>query len=68
VTYIPPKKYFFSQDYSSHWYMVPVELRETWNKYTINDLEDYDEIEEFERIFGQYSTGGDISHIEFSID
>lgn len=57
--------YFFGQDQDSHWYMIPSELREEWCKYTINDLEDYDEIDEFISKFSQYMTGGGIGDIEF---
>ena len=69
MTYIPPKKYFFAQDSDSHWYMIPAEMRETWNKYTVNDIawDDYEKQEEFTNLFFGYMTGGGINHIEFII-
>lgn len=59
------ERFFFDQDCSSHWYMVPVSLREEWNRLNTDDEDDYEKIEEFEDTFGQYSLGGGITHITF---
>jgi len=62
------ERFFFDQDCSSHWYMVPDKLREEWNRLNTivsNNEEDYESIEEFDSKFGQYSLGGGITHITF---
>lgn len=60
-------KWFFSQDQDSHWYMIPSELYDKWQEMTQNDFDDddYEGVEEFEKTFGEYRTGGGISHIIF---
>jgi hypothetical protein len=58
-------RYFFDQDESSHWYMVPLELKEQWDVFTVNDLDDED-VDRFNEIFGEYMTGGGITDISFS--
>ena len=59
------KRFFFDQDCSSHWYMVPVDLKDEWKRLNTDDEDDYETISEFEDVFGQYSLGGGISHITF---
>ena len=59
------ERYFFDQDCSSHWYMVPVSLREDWVLLNTDDEDDYDTISKFESKFGQYSLGGGITNITF---
>ena len=56
-------RYFFSRDSDSHWYMIPLELKDKWLEMTLNDIDwdDYDKQEEFERLFGEYRTGGGIN-------
>lgn len=68
-------KYYFTQDESSHWYMIPVELRNQWNDLyekilTVGEYSDewYFLIDEFDVIFSKYRTGGGISDIEFYIE
>ena len=63
--YETKKRFFFDQDSSSHWYMLPVDLKEQWNKLNTSDEDDQDTIDEFEKIFAEYRTGGDISNITF---
>lgn len=60
------KKYFFIQDESSHWYMIPVDLKKRWNELCerCND-EDEDAFNILNDEFAQYRTGGGISNIEF---
>lgn len=64
-SWMKKKRFFFDQDSSSHWYMVPVDLKEQWNKLNTSDEDDQDTIDEFEKIFAEYRTGGDISSITF---
>lgn len=63
------------QDESSHWYLIPNdELREFDNlSGYIFDLDEdsdeyYDKIEEFEKMFSKYRTGGDLNNIQLYID
>ena len=60
-------KYFFDQDSSSHWYMIPVERKEEWDLLFDLDEDDPNTWELFEK-FSQYRTGGGINDIEFSLD
>ena len=60
-------KYFFAQDDSCHWYMIPVEKRTRWNEVNKMDI-DTDEGYEAWQEFNDYLTGGGIGDIEFSID
>ena len=62
--------FFFTQDDSSHWYMIPVEKRGRWKQLNnrLPEIEGWDEYDYNEAIddeFGSYRTGGGISHIEF---
>lgn len=58
--------YFFDQDESSHWYMLPIELKEKWVEMTTNDIgDDYDKQEEFQDLFNEYMLGGGINNISF---
>lgn len=59
------ERFFFSQDCSSHWYMVPVRLKEEWNRLNTDDEDDQDTLDEFNSVFGEYSLGGGITHITF---
>jgi len=59
-------KYFFTQDNSSHWYMIPVTLRAEWRELITKDCEKHDEI--INEDFSKYRTGGGIDHVEFYID
>jgi hypothetical protein len=63
------------QDESSHWYLVPNdELREfDILSGDISDLDDdskeyYDKIEEFEKLFSKYRTGGDLNNVQLYVD
>lgn len=51
--YFNDKKFFFDQDCSSL-YMVPLDLKSEWNRLNTNDEDDYDTIDEFNRLFSQY--------------
>ncbi len=57
------ERFFFSQDGDSHWYMIPVSLKERWNKYSNEDSDEAEDIINSE--FGQFRTGGGISNITF---
>lgn len=59
------ERFFFSQDCSCHWYMVPLSLKSEWDRLNTDDDDDYDTIEEFEKTFSKYRTGGGISNISF---
>ncbi len=61
------ERYFFDQDCSSHWYMIPSNLRKVWDEFTVNDIddEDYDKQDAFESIFSGFRLGGGISEYEF---
>ena len=57
-------RYFFAKDDSCHWYMVPEDLREEWDR--LSDYgDDDDAIDEFEDKFGEFRTGGGINHYSF---
>lgn len=58
------ERFFFSQDDSCHWYMVPTELRETWNALRYSEVPD--DIDTFIRLFGQYRCDGGINYITFA--
>lgn len=62
------KEFFFDQDESSHWYMIPSSRREEWNKareMNIDTDAGYDQwcIEGWDN----YRTGGGINDIDFSV-
>jgi hypothetical protein len=60
-------KYFFAQDDSCHWYMIPVEKRELWNELNSIDTETDHWYDRWcDAGFDSYRTDG-ISHIEFVI-
>lgn len=54
-------RYFFSQDESSHWYMIPEDKRELWEE--LNNMEDGWDDERW--CFDEYRTGGGIEQISF---
>lgn len=61
-------KYFFSQDESSHWYMIPADRREEWGKAQQLNLDTDEGYNAWvEGNWEDYRTGGGISHIEFII-
>ena len=61
-------KYFFAQDDSCHWYMIPVEKRELWDELNSIDTETDHWYDRWcDSGFDSYRVDG-ISHIEFSID
>ena len=35
-----PERFFFDQDMSCHWYLVPASKREAWNEWTELDEDD----------------------------
>lgn len=62
--------FFFTQDDSCHWYMIPVEKRERWNFLNMIAESQNEETSEganelINDEFGEYRTGGGISDIEF---
>ena len=71
-----PERFFFDQDESSHWYMIPERLRGLWNEWeALPDAWDLVEGEretlrgkqdEFERTFEPHRLGGGITHFTFT--
>lgn len=64
------QKFFFTQDDSCHWYMIPVEKRDRWRQLNkrrpeIEGWDEYDYDDAINDEFGDYRTGGGISDIEF---
>lgn len=58
--------FFFSQDDSGHWYMIPSDKREIWNELSQLDLDEYDNYQKWQDAgFEDYMTGGGIGGIEF---
>jgi hypothetical protein len=58
--------FFFSQDDSCHWYMIPTERREEWSKAGDLDLETDEGYEEWQKgNWEDYRTGGGIGDIDF---
>lgn len=58
--------FFFSQDESCHWYMIPTERREEWSKARDLDLETDEGYEEWQKgNWEDYMTGGGIGDIDF---
>lgn len=58
--------FFFSQDDSCHWYMIPTERREEWSKARDLDLETDEGYEEWQKgNWEDYMTGGGIGDIDF---
>ena len=62
VTTIYSGKYFFDQDESSLWYMIPIELRETWDRLSqVENCWEFDGWKQFEDL----RLSGGISGIVF---
>lgn len=59
------EEYFFDQDESSHWYMIPVRLKNRWMELISRGEDDEEANDLIMREFGQYMTGG-IQKIKFS--
>lgn len=60
------EEFFLDQDGSSHWYMIPVSLKDRWLE-LINRGEDDDEANDLvDSEFGKYRTGGGITNIYFT--
>lgn len=58
--------FFFAQDDSCHWYMIPTERREEWSKARDLDLETDEGYEEWQKgDWEDYMTGGGIGDIDF---
>lgn len=56
------QRYFFTQDESSHWYMIPVELKEVWDRLAhLDDCWEYDAWRQIE----EHRLGGGINDITF---
>lgn len=67
------KKVVAKTDESSHWYVIPEELNEEFNRlmeqyYLADNRDDYDTVDEivdeFESKFAKYRTGGDLNNIQ----
>ena len=62
------KKYFFDQDESCHWYMIPSERRDEWQKAKELDLETDEGYGAWEAgNWENYMTGGGISQVDFNL-
>lgn len=58
--------FFFDQDESGHWYMIPTGRRELWNKLNNIDTETDGWYGQWTQAgFDDFRTGGGISDIEF---
>lgn len=57
--------YFFAQDDSCHWYMIPTQFREEWNKADSLQGNNEEAYEKAMDIFDEFRTDGGIGHIEF---
>lgn len=63
------KKYFFAQDDSCHWYMIPAERRKEWEKAcNLNLGTDKGYAQWCKGGWEDYMTGGGIEDIEFFIE
>lgn len=51
------------RDDAGHWYVIPKELREEWNRITDYSYQS-DNWDEFEEKFGNYRTGGDLNNTQ----
>lgn len=56
------KRVYAVQDDSSHWYVIPFELKDLFFAELENG--EQDEWDHFEELFSQYRTGGDLNNIE----
>ena len=54
------------QDESSHWYVIPIELKEQFFDMleTYSNTESNEVLEQFEDFFTNYRTGGDLNNIK----
>lgn len=59
------KRFFFDTDCSSHWYMIPIELKESWNLLNTSNEDDDETIDKFNEVFSEYRVGGGITNISF---
>lgn len=66
-SYVPVKAV---EDDSAHWYIIPNDLhkkfRELHNK-ICNNEDDQDSIDEFEKLFSEFRTGGDLNNTQLYI-
>lgn len=61
-----PHRYFFDQDQSSHWYMIPEGLRDDWDELMVRDEDDEENNEEIEDNFSEYRLDGGIRYYSFT--
>lgn len=57
-------RFFFDSDCSSHWYMVPLNLKDKWIELNTSDEDDQDTIDKFEEMFNHFRCN-DITTISF---
>lgn len=58
------------QDDSGHWYIIPNELSEKFselNNKICGNGEDYESLEEFEKLFNGFMTGGDLNLVQLYV-
>lgn len=56
---MPLQKVIACRDDSCHWYVIPAEMKDEFNR--LREDEDY---EAFETTFGNYRTGGDLNMVQ----
>lgn len=56
------KRFFFDKDENCHWYLIPEEWRDEWNK--LNDIEDAWDLDEWQK-FEDCRLGGGITGYSF---
>ncbi len=56
-------RFFFDQDESSHWYMIPLSLKSRW--LSLNSQNDDESNDLVDSEFGEYRTNGGITDISF---
>lgn len=59
------KRVYATQDESGHWYVIPYELKESFSS-DLENVDDYDY--DFDNIWGQYRTGGDLNLVNLYTD
>lgn len=60
------KKVYATQDDSGHWYVIPFEMKDKFNFELDNG--EIDQWDNFEMLFGQYRTGGDLNNVQLYAD
>jgi len=59
---------YLRQDQSCHWYLVPEKFIEGFDRMTVNDLEDVDDVNEFENRYERFRLGAGYQDIRCVIE